>query len=152
MSLEQPLSPERPAASSRTPGVEVFRRFLLGAIVALLVARPLVPAEDPGMLFRPWTSAAGMVLTQLWLLTAVGGAVWRLLTGRAVSWGWIDFGLVGVVGLVFASTLTAAGYKHPAWLITSEWLVIFFAFRLVRQLAGNTDDQRRLLAVLVASA
>jgi len=51
-----------------------------------------------------------------------------------------------------ASAIGAASYKHPAWLIASEWLTFLIAFILVRQLARTEGDGRRLLAALLASA
>jgi O-antigen ligase len=125
---------------------------LLGLITALIVARPLVLGEDPGLLDRS-SSATGLVLTLLWFLAAVGWALWRGWSGQA-SWslGAVEGGLLAVVGAVMTSALGAASYKQPAWLIVSEWLVFLIAFVLVRQLARTEGDNRRLLAALLASA
>jgi O-antigen ligase len=125
---------------------------LLGLITALIVARPLVLGEDPGLLDRS-SNATGLVLTLLWFLAAVGWALWRAWSGQA-SWSVsaVEGGLLAVVGAVMASAVGAASYKQPAWLIVSEWLVFLIAFVLVRQLARTEGDNRRLLAALLASA
>jgi hypothetical protein len=58
----------------------VLPRFLLTAVTALIVARPQVLGEDPGL------SAAGsdngsVVLSLLWLVTGVAWATWTV-SGR----------------------------------------------------------------------
>jgi hypothetical protein len=133
-------------------GPELLRRSLLGLITALIVARPLVLGEDPGLLDRS-SNATGLVLTLLWFLAAVGWALWRAWSGQA-SWSLsaVEGGLLAVVGAVMASAMGAASYKQPAWLIVSEWLVVLIAFVLVRQLARTEGENRRLLAALLASA
>src|SRR5207245_10905361 len=70
------------AAPIRDSGPELLRRVLLGLVTALIVARPLVLGEDPGLLDQS-SSATGLVLTVLWLLAAVGCAVWRASSGAA---------------------------------------------------------------------
>jgi O-antigen ligase len=133
-------------------GPELLRRFLLFLITALIVARPLVLGEDPGLMDRS-SSGAGLTLTLLWFLAAVGWAVWRAWSGQA---GWpmsaVEGGLLAVVGAVLASAIGAASYKYPAWLIASEWFAFLIAFVLIRQLALTEGDNRRLLAHLMPSA
>src|SRR5207245_9944383 len=65
-------------------GPERLRGVLLGLVTALIVARPLVLGEDPGLLDQS-SSATGLVLTLLWFLAAVGWAVWRAWSGET-SW------------------------------------------------------------------
>src|SRR5262245_39188627 len=97
-------------------GPELLRRGLLGLVTALVVARPLVAGEDPGML-DPQTGASGLVLTLLWLLAAVGWAVWRAWARRGVLFaGLVEAGLLVIAFQVFASAGRAAHYQHPAWL------------------------------------
>jgi tetratricopeptide (TPR) repeat protein len=125
--------------------------LLLGLITALVVARPLVLGEDPGLLDH-LSGAAGLVLSFLWLVAAVGWAVWRAWSGQA---GWrasaVEGALFAVVILVFVSAIGAASYKHPAWLIASEWFILLVAFCLVRQLAVTPGDNHCLLAALLAT-
>src|SRR5207247_472113 len=116
-------------------GPELLRRVLLGAVTALVVARPLVLGEDPGLLLRPWSDAWGLVLTLLWFVTALAGAVWHVWSGqRTWNGGLVAAALLAVAGLVFASAAWSAAYKQPAWLIAWEWLALFLAFCLVRNL------------------
>jgi hypothetical protein len=148
------LSAKPDATDVRAPsaGAEWLRRLLLGAVTALIVARPLVLGEDPGLLLRPWSDATGLVLMLLWLITGLGWAVWRAWSGQA-SWvgGAVEGGLLAVVALVFVSAWPAA-YQHPAWLIAWEWLALLVAFCLVRQLPRAAADNPRLLAAVLASA
>jgi tetratricopeptide (TPR) repeat protein len=130
----------------------MLRRTLLGLVTSLIVARPLVPGEDPGLL-DPLTSPASLVFISLWLIAAVGWAAWRAWT-RQTTWvfGAVEGALAVTVGLLFLSAAVAARYQHPAWLIAWEWLGLFLAFVLVRQLARTPDDNHALLAALLATA
>jgi O-antigen ligase len=130
----------------------MLRRFLLALITALIVARPLVLGEDPGLLNR-LSSAWSLVLTLLWLIAGIGWAVWRAWSGQTRWRGSaVEVGLLGAAALMWVSAAVAAHYKHPALLIASEWLVLLCAFCLVRQLARTSGDDRGLLAALLASA
>lgn len=149
-------------------------------VTGLIVARPLVLGEDPGLsanLADPW----GMVLTLLWLLAAAGWAAWRfwlrpaadpshdpegtvsspLPHGRGSDsplnpqhWygGLVQTALLATVALVFASAELAASYKFPARLIAWEWFGLFVAFFVVRQLAVTPAEQHGLFAVVLAGA
>jgi O-antigen ligase len=128
------------------------RRVLLAGVTALIVARPFVLGEDPGVLKRPLSDSAGMWLSLLWLLLAVGWAVWRVWSKQGTWYSsLVDVPLAAVVGLVFVSSALAAEYKHPAWLIAWEWLVLLVLFVLVRQLARTAGERRSLLAAVVAT-
>ena len=77
-------NPETPVAEeSQAPapdGPVLLRRLLLALATTLIVARPLVVGEDPGLttyLADPWS----LVLTLFWLLAAVGWAAWRIGCG-----------------------------------------------------------------------
>jgi hypothetical protein len=140
-----------PPATDPSQAVLV-RRLLLGLITALLVARPLVLGEDPGLL-DPLSGSTGLVLSVLWLTAGVGWAAWWAWS-RCQAWqgSIVEVGLFGVVALAFLSTVAAASYKHPAWLITWEWLILLLAFCLVRQLSLHPRENQALLAAVVASA
>jgi hypothetical protein len=138
----------RPLFQDRS--AELLHRVLLGLITVLIVARPLVLGEDPGLTSR-LSGGANLVLNLLWFITAVGWACWRAWSRpRGFSVDLIEIGLAVLVGLIFVST-TVAHYKHPAWLIAWEWLVLFLAFSLVRRLAVSPADCHALVAALVAS-
>src|SRR5262245_25127191 len=128
-----------------------MRRLLLGLVTALVVARPLVLGEDPGLL-NALSGSASLVLSVFWLVAALGWALWRVLF-RQDTWyaSGVEAGLLGVVGLMFVSASWAARYQHPAWLIAWEWVVLLVAFCLVRQLVRSADDNRGLLAAILAT-
>jgi hypothetical protein len=132
-------------------GPELLRRFLLGVLTALIVARPFVLGEDPGIL-SPQSDTSNVVLTLVWLFAAVGWAAWRMWS-RQGEWygGLIEGGLLVAVFLVFLGATSVAHYKHPAQLISWEWLVLFLALFLVRQLARTDEDRRGLLSALLAT-
>ncbi|HEY7312497.1 MAG TPA: O-antigen ligase family protein, partial [Gemmataceae bacterium] len=150
----------------------MLRRALLVLVTTLLVARPLVLGEDPGLtdnLSDPW----GMVLTLLWLVAAAGWAVWRFWlrptssdkelpsrlqsaidTPQSENWygGLVQTALLATVALVFVSAEFAARYKFPARLIAWEWFGLFVTFFVMRQLAVTPAEQRGLFAVVLAGA
>src|SRR5438874_19083 len=116
-------------------GPDIVRRCFLGLVTALIVARPLVLGEDLEVLLQLYGDASSLVLTFLWLALAAGWALWRIWTGQR-SWyaGAVEGGLAAVVGIMFVSAAVSARYKHPAWLVVWEWLTLFIAFCLVRQM------------------
>src|SRR5262249_21711457 len=143
---------ERTRKSDRaTAGLDKPRRVLLGLVTALLVARPLLPGEDPGRTL-PTTGTAGLAVIFLWLLAAAGWAGWRAWS-RQPRWrgSAVECGLLAVALSAFLSAGVAAGYKHPAWLIAWEWLTLVAAFCLIRQLAQSEQENRCLLAAFLAT-
>lgn len=139
------------APSLSAAGPEILRRLLVGLILALIIARPLVPGEDMGLV-QALSGASGLFLTFGWLLVAIGWAGWRAWTGKAAWYGsWVEVGLCLVVVAVLASTLRAS-YPHPGWVSLGDWFALLVAFCLVRQLATGPGDNRRLAAALAAVA
>lgn len=133
-------------------GLEIHRRTLLGGVTALIVARPLVLGEDPGLLVYRLSDSSNLWLTFLWLFVGLGWAVWRVWSGHAKWHGsLIEGGLLLVIGLLFLSAFWDASYRRPAVLISWEWLVLLVVFCLVRQLARTPGENQRLLAALLAS-
>lgn len=141
--LPQPFARHLPPQA----GPELLRRVLLGLITALIVARPLVIGEDPGLTDH-LSDPSSLVITLLWLVAAAGWAVWRAWSGRT-SWrgSAVEACLLVVVVVVFVSAGQAA-YKHPAWLIAWEWAVFLVVFCLVRQLFRGSEGQRLFAAML----
>jgi O-antigen ligase len=127
---------------------------LLALVTALVVARPLVLGEDPGLTSR-LSSTWGLWLSMLWLVTGIGWACWRAVFGRdhlrAHAASGVSIGLAAITVLVFISALTSAHYRHPALLIAWEWVVLLVAFCLVRDVTRMPADSRGLLAALVAT-
>src|SRR5262245_1905992 len=90
-------APEAPPA----PGPELLRRALLGLATALVVARALVPAEDPGLL-DPRSNPLALAVPLAWLAGLVGWAAWRLWSGRGTLYaGAVDLALLAAVVLTF---------------------------------------------------
>ncbi|HLJ92434.1 MAG TPA: O-antigen ligase family protein [Gemmataceae bacterium] len=129
----------------------MLRRILLALITALIVARPVVLGEDPGLLNR-LTSAWSLLFALLWFAAAVGWAAWRAWSGQT-SWrgSAVEAGLLVLAALMWGSVVGAAQYKHPAVLVASEWVAVLVAFCLVRQLARTPGDNQGLLAAILAS-
>lgn len=129
---------------------EQGRRLLLGFITILIVARPLVVGEDPGLL-SDFSHPANHILTFLWLIAAAGWALWRYLAKQpSGKVGLVEGALLVTVVLVFVSA-GAAGYKHAAWLIAWEWLIFLLALFLIRQLVRTDTDRRYILAAFLAN-
>ncbi len=132
-------------------GPELLRRGLLALIVALVVARPLVPGEDAGRTLFD-TGFANQVLTFLWIVAAIGWGAWRAWSQRGTWRGSkVEFGLLAVAALAFLSARDAALFKHAAYLIAWEWLGLFIAFCLVRQLVQTPRENLALLSAVLAS-
>src|SRR5262245_8698783 len=132
-------------------GPELLRRYLLGLLTALIVARPFILGEDPGIV-AALTDTSNLVITLLWIVAAVGWASWRAWSGRGAWYGGVvEAGLLATVVLVFTGAASVARYKHPAQLIGWEWLVLFLALFLVRQLAVTDEDRRGLLTAALAT-
>ncbi len=121
-------------------------------VVGLIVARPLVLGEDPGLL-SDQSDPSGLVLTMLWLVAAALWGLWRVWARQDdFRAGLVEAGLGGVVLLVFGTTYGVAAYQHPARLISWEWLAMLLALFLVRQLTVPAEEQHGLLSALLASA
>jgi len=131
-------------------GPELLRRALLGVVTALVVARPLVPGEDPGRLLVS-TGIADQGFTALWLLVAAGWGIWRAWAKRTDWFGsLVEAGLLALAAVAFA-TVSQAAYRHPAWLVAAQWGTLLLAFCMVRQLVRTADDNRALLAAMLAT-
>jgi O-antigen ligase len=141
----------QPVESSLTPGQDISRRVLLGCVTALVVARPLVPTEDPG-LRAAMPDPSGLALNWLWLVAFLGWTIWRFWTKPSgARFGLIDVALLAVVALNLLA-IRSARYQYVAWLGTWEWVVFFLAFYMVRRLAAWPGTSHGLLAALLASA
>lgn len=131
-----------------------FRRILLGAVTALVVARPLVVGEDPGRL-RALESTSGQTLNLLWLLVAIAAAIWLTRSPRRFRFGAVPVLLTLIALLGAVSTLVVPCYRHPAWLIVHEWLQLPVIVLLVRELAADedpaADSAGGLLSAMLAS-
>ncbi len=125
-------------------------RILLGALAALIVARPLVHGDDPGRL-RLTTPGGALSFNLCVWLVVLGLTAWRFVSVRGTSGG----GLFGIA--LMALCLSNVGiyenaYKRPATLIVWEFLALIAAFVIAVQLGQRAADRRGLMNVLLASA
>jgi tetratricopeptide (TPR) repeat protein len=143
------VSPSAPPLP--VPGPDMLRRGLLVLLTAVIVARPLVWGEDPGLV-SDFANPGGMTLTLLAFLGCAGWAGWRLWARQpALHIGPFEALLFILTVLLFIGTASAA-YFRAAWLASWEWLGLLLTVFLVRQLAVRPDEQRGLMAVLLAGA
>jgi hypothetical protein len=131
----------------------LFDRALVGAFAALVVARPLLPGDDPGRL-RLTSSGGPVSFTLCLFFVFVGFAIWRLLFGRGRPTRWpLAPLLLAAVGIAaFASSQLGDRYGRPGLFVAWEWIGLAVATYLTRRLATSVNDSRGLLNVLVASA
>lgn len=141
-------TPSPPAVQA---GPDTLRRVLLVLLTVLLVARPMVGGEFPG-LGSAFADPGGLTLTFLALLGCAGWGVWRWWSGQtAVQAGLADLLLLALVVLQFAGASVAA-HGRPAWIAAWDWLGVGLIFFLVRQLATRPEDRHGLTAVVLAVA
>lgn len=132
---------------------QIVRRGLLAVVTALIVARPLVLGEDPGLLVDRVSDASGLVLSQLWLVAAAGTAAWR--AWRRESLGrpdGVEVALAAIAVVAFTSSRFAAAYRHPAWLISWECVVCLAAHGVVRRLTRQPEEAHAIMAAFLAAA
>ena len=126
-----------------------LRPWLLAALTALLVCRPLFPSETVA------TEGDGLPVVMLWLGLA---CVW-LLSVIVLPEVPIRFWLVDGAVLLLMAAYTGAGIwavlyaaRRPAMNMLWEWIGMGVAFLLVRQLAAGRRECRALMAVMIALA
>ena len=152
---------ERAAAATVDRPGEFLRSWLLAALTALVVARPLLPSEGVSWL------GDGQPFVLLWFVVAAGYFVFALSDGGfARPLDGID---AGVAGLVFVCAtaawfgadnrtdeielqLVSTGSPRPAINMLYEWLALGVTFYLTRQLLRTRQDARTLVAVMIALA
>jgi hypothetical protein len=115
------------------------------------VLRPLLRGEDPGQL-SDFGDAGGMAVTMFAFVGCVGWAAWRLWTRQPVLYlGPVEVLLAVMAALLFAGSWWAP-YQRAAWLTAWEGVGLFLIVFLIRQLAVRPEEQRGLMAVLLAGA
>ena len=141
--------PGSDSAATSSNGSTV-RSVLLAGLLALFVARPLLPSEGPvtaegeGLQFV----LLALVLAGAWLVAGV----WQ--GGLRVRLGWVDAGWLALV-VCFALS-TSAAYQHraarPAINGFWEWVALGVGFLLARQLIVTAREARAAAAVMIALA
>jgi hypothetical protein len=129
----------------------MLRRGLLVLLSAVIVARPLVRGEDAGLV-SDFSNPGHMTITLLAFIGCAGWAGWRLWARQpALHVGPIE-GLLFILPLLFFIGSAFAPYHRAAWLASWEWVGLLLTVFLVRQLAVRPEEQRGLMAVLLAGA
>ncbi|CAN5136510.1 hypothetical protein BH10PLA2_BH10PLA2_39260 [soil metagenome] len=96
----QPAATVMPRPRDNSLLKERLRRILLGVVTALIVVRPFVLGEDPGLI-NQMSGATPLILSMAWLLVALATAAWRVWSGapvprvHAVEWGLAGMALSG---------------------------------------------------------
>ncbi|HUT92713.1 MAG TPA: O-antigen ligase family protein [Thermoguttaceae bacterium] len=131
------------------PGVDRWRPWLLGGLVALLVLRPLFPSESAAL------EGDGLVVVMLWIALAV---FWLLgAIGRPwfrVRFGWTDAAVLLLIGWHTMAALWAAnhGSPRPALNMLWEWIAYGLSYLLARQLIASRREMRAVIVVMIALA
>ncbi|MFO0926619.1 MAG: hypothetical protein U0736_06205 [Gemmataceae bacterium] len=145
------LRPPAPVPTADLPGTDVLRRVLLVLLTTVLVARPIVGGEFPG-LTSEFADPGGLTLPFLVLLGCAGWAAWRTWAGHeTVVGGAVDVAVLALAPLLFAGA-AAAAYQRAAWLAAWDGLGMVLMFFLVRQLAVRPEERHGLTAVVLAVA
>src|SRR5262245_8395534 len=103
--MNRPTSQAGAAPASTLPIQIILERALLGAFVALTVARPLVSGDDPGRL-RLTTGGGSVSFNLSVLLLFVATAIWRLryATTGSREWPFLPLALASVGVFAFISS------------------------------------------------
>lgn len=140
--------------TNRPTGSQLAERILLGALTALIVARPLVAGDDPGRL-RPTSGGGPLWLNLLTLLWVLGWGSWHGITRRRLVVGpflILSFGLLAIGVVSFISASQADRYQRPGWFIGWDWIAMAALCFVGGQLATSAPLVRGLSAVLIATA
>jgi O-antigen ligase len=125
-----------------------LRPWLLGAICALFVARPLFPSEAAHQ-------GDGLPVVMLWIVLAVlwvSGAIAR--PQFRLRFGWTDAAVLLLIGWHTIAGLWAAKHvsPRPAVNMLWEWIALGLAFFLARQLIAGRREARAVMVVMIALA
>ena len=137
-----------PVETAPKPDADRLRPWLLGATVAMFVARPLFPSESIG------DTGEGIPLVMLALVLAAVWAVGMARRGRPWRWGATDVAVLALLALHSISAVWAAGHGHarPAVNVLWQWIGLGLGFFLLRQLVHTRREVRAVAAVMIALA
>jgi hypothetical protein len=141
--------PHAPAAGAdkAAEAADAIRKWLLAAMTALLVARPLFPSEAAA------DHGDGLTVVMLWLALAM---VWLVgAVGRkrlAFRFGPVDAAVLCLVAWQCVAALHAVYYgsPRPAWNMLWEWVGLGMIFLAARQLLDDAREVRAIVAVMIA--
>ncbi len=135
--------------SNRGDGLRGSPKWLLGAMTALVVARPLFPSEAVA------DQGDGLPVVMLWLalcvcfmLGAIGRRDVRIRFGLTDAAVLILIALHTIAAVVAATHLSARPAVNMLW----EWIAMGAMFFLARQLITTQREARAVVAVMIALA
>jgi hypothetical protein len=137
------------SARAEAAPIDRWQTILLAAMVALLVARPLVP-EDPG-----GENGYGAPFNVLWLVLACAWFLGQMRRGEfRLRFGWPDALALALVAWHTISALVAfhVGSPRPAINMLWEWIGLGATFVLVRQVIHTTNEARAVIVVMLGLA
>ena len=151
--MNRPMSQAGASPASTLPIQIILERALLGAFVALVVARPLVSGDDPGRL-RLTTGGGSVSFNLCVLLLFVATAIWRLryATTGTRERPFLPLALATLGLFAFVSSQLGDRYARPGVFIAWEWICLGVAVHLARRLAGSSSDARSVVHVIVATS
>jgi hypothetical protein len=126
-----------------------FRSWLLGAMTALFVARPLVPSEGVAWL------GDGQPFCMMWLLLALATSFAAIKAkGLPRRFGAVELLVVLFVLLHSVAALSGAsfGSPRPSYNMLWEGVAMAICFLLVRQLVLTSREVRVLVAIMISLA
>jgi O-antigen ligase len=128
---------------------EQARTWLLFALVALLVARPLLPSEGVSWIGdgQPFNLLTICLAVAYFGLAVVEGGFFR-------RWNLADAAVAVLVVLCIGAALNGAQYgsPRPAMNMLFEWLSFGLIYFLARQLVRTPCETRALVVIMVALA
>ncbi|MGO8751890.1 MAG: O-antigen ligase family protein [Thermoguttaceae bacterium] len=140
--------PRSNGATSTPDATDRLRPWLLTAVAALVVVRPLFPGEgavdgDGLPVVMLW-----LALVVFWLLGVIGRSDFRVRFGRT------DAALLAFLALYAIAALWASqhGAPRPALNMLWEWVGMGLSFFLIRQCIVERQEARALAAVMVGLA
>ncbi len=137
------------ANAPATSLAEQLRTWLLFALVALLVARPLLPSEGVSWIGdgQPFNLLTIFLAAAYFALALAEGGFYR-------RWGLADAAVAVLVVLCIGAALNGAQYgsPRPAVNMLFEWLSFGLIYFLARQLVRTPSETRVLVAIMVALA
>ena len=126
-----------------------FRPALLGGLVAVYVARPLLVSESAAT-----AAGDGLPLVMLTLLLAVVGWSAAIKARRPASIDWTDAAWLVLLAFQAVSTFIATRHGAARAAINGfwEWVSLGVGFMLLRQLVANDREWRAVVVVMIALA
>ena len=156
----QTMKRKRPHEESRTPSpaalqparrtvAALWRPWLLGGMMAIMVARPMFPSESAA------SFGDGLTAVMLWIALAVFWLLGRSpgRGSRSASDGPTPPCVLLVRWHTVAAVLAVAhGTPRPAMNMLWEWIGMGLCFFLARQLIDTAREARAVVAVMIALA